>query len=88
MQKRRTRDSERPQTGLNGEISLQLAGVTSVVMFICIISAIEHKQNYLWGELVITMEKILMAMLTAYMCMQQSGLTEAFSSASEDTATG
>lgn len=69
MQKRRTRDSERPQTELNGKISLQLAGVTSVVMFICIISAIEPKQNCLWGESVIMVEKTLMAMLTAYMCM-------------------
>lgn len=58
-----------PHTGLNGKTSLQLRSVTSVMMFICIISAIEAKQNYLWGELMIMMEKTFMAMLTAYMCM-------------------
>lgn len=78
VQKRKTRNSERqrPHTRLNGKISLQLVSVTSLVTLICIISAIEPKQNYLWGELVIMVEKTFMAMLTACMCLLQSGLTQ------------
>lgn len=37
-------------TGLNGKISLQLGSVKSIMMLICIISAIEAKQNYLWSK--------------------------------------
>lgn len=55
------------QTGLDGKTSLPLVGVISVVMCVGVISTIEPKQNFLWGEPLISMvEKRHMTVLKAY----------------------